>query len=166
LTGLADRTIISNLPTLDSAPASLSALILKLNPHIYTPPFAHPTTEQAKTHIKQVDDALDLCARLLRLDVTKRLTAAQALRHLFFAQHRGEGEMVVEEGEDEVVKVGEGKCGRLHAVDADGKRESILAKKCRMWMGMTAEFLLSRSSIFWGPFVGDAVWHGRPPDEE
>lgn len=73
------------MPSLDDPPSSLTELILTLNPHLYTPHNSGPTPEEAKKHIKAIDDALDLVTKLLRLDCTKRLTAAQALRHPFLA---------------------------------------------------------------------------------
>jgi cell division control protein 7 len=115
---LPDRTIISNVPTVDHAPESLTHLVLKLNPHLYTPQISQPTPQEAKKHITDVDNAIDLCSRLLRLDHTKRLTAAQSLRHAFFrTDPKDQGE------QDVFVDIGEGKCGRLHAIDTDGKRE-------------------------------------------
>lgn len=93
--------------------------MLKLNPHIFTPPMHHPSPANAKAHIEAVDDAVNLCTRLLRPDATKRLTAAGALRHPFLRPMKGESmeDMVEEEplgGED-------GKCGYLHGVE-EGKR--------------------------------------------
>ncbi|OXM81671.1 cell division control protein 7 [Cryptococcus neoformans Bt63] len=87
---LHNRTMISNVPTLDDPPSSLTELILTLNPHLYTPHSSSPTPEEAKEHIEAVDDALDLVTKLLRLDCTKRLTAAQALRHPFVTGRDGE----------------------------------------------------------------------------
>lgn len=114
-----DRTILSNVPSLDSAPASLTALVLKLNPHIFTPPKLHPSQTDAKAHIEAVDNTIDLCARLLRLDATKRVTAAAALRHPFLRPVQGESkEDLVEE---ELLSGVDGKCGFLHGTD-DGKR--------------------------------------------
>lgn len=78
------------MPTLDDPPSSLTELILTLNPHLYTPHSSSPTPEEAKKHIEAIDDALDLVTKLLRLDCTKRLTAAQALRHPFVAGRDGE----------------------------------------------------------------------------
>lgn len=101
-----DRTIISNVPSLDSHPSSLSSIILTLNPHLYTPHQPNPTSSQAKDHIENIDYAIDLCSRLLRLDHTKRLTADGALRHRF-----------LRDGSEEKVQnlTGlDGKCGSLH----------------------------------------------------
>lgn len=113
------RTLISNVPTLDSAPESIRTLILKLNPHIYTPPITHPTQSEARSHIETMDLAIDLCARVLRLDVTKRLTAAEALRHPFFSQVADKVDLKVLP----VLGAKQGKCGRLHCFDKNGKRE-------------------------------------------
>lgn len=115
----ADRTIMTNVPTVDSAPPSLNHLILKLNPHLYTPPINNPTIEEARRHVEAMDGAIDLCTQLLRLDATKRITAARALNHVFF-----------QKGDDfwqpEPEKAGagseDGKCGNLHEVEA-GRRE-------------------------------------------
>ena len=116
---LIDRTIISNVPTIDTAPANLSSLIMRLNQHIFTPLQHHPSSADAKAHIEAIDNAIDLCTRLLRLDATKRLTAAAALRHPFL---RPKTEESMEDMEDEEILGGEdGKCGYLHGIE-DGKR--------------------------------------------
>ncbi|OCF43627.1 CDC7 protein kinase [Kwoniella heveanensis CBS 569] len=118
---LHNRTMMTNVPTVDSHPPTLSALVLKLNPHIYTPHMTNPSPADAKEHIESIDQAIDLCQRLLRLDSTKRLTADQALRHPFLAP--GEGEDEEAEPEDEVLDPTEGKCGDLHEV-IDGKHRA------------------------------------------
>ncbi|WWC65088.1 uncharacterized protein I303_107702 [Kwoniella dejecticola CBS 10117] len=120
---LHNRTIISNVPTLDSHPSSLASLVLKLNPHIYTPHMTSPTPEDARAHIEAVDQAIDLCQKLLRLDATKRLTAAQALRHPFLAPREGEEDE--EGGRDELINPEDGKCGELHEL-ADGRHRIYL----------------------------------------
>lgn len=107
---------MTNVPTVDNPPDSLPALILRLNPHLYTPHQPHPTPEEAIEHITAIDAALDLCARLLRLDSTTRTTAAVALRHRFL----GDPE---DDGPDELLDPTEGKCGHLHTVTDDGTRE-------------------------------------------
>lgn len=112
---IADRTIITNVPTVDNAPPSLNYLILKLNPHLYVPSMLNPTAEEAQAHIDAMDDAIHLCSQLLRLDATKRITAAQALNEKFFANAE---EGFVEEEEASNVGGEEGKCGNLHEVDA------------------------------------------------
>ncbi|WVQ95610.1 hypothetical protein IAU59_002708 [Kwoniella sp. CBS 9459] len=112
---LHNRTIMTNVPTVDSHPSTLSALVLKLNPHIYTPHMTNPSPADAKEHIESIDQAIDLCQRLLRLDSTKRLTAAQALRHPFLAPGPDEPDEEAEM-DDEVLDPTEGKCGDLHEV--------------------------------------------------
>lgn len=112
---------MTNVPTVDQSPPNLTDLVLKLNPHLYTPPLASPTREQAMAHIEAMDDALELCSKLLKLDATKRVSAKDALDHSFF-QGRG----MHSDGEDreqEILSGIDGKCGHLHSV-ADGKRTS------------------------------------------
>ncbi|WVQ86040.1 hypothetical protein IAT38_008208 [Cryptococcus sp. DSM 104549] len=127
---LHNRTIISNVPTFDTAPSSLSDVILKLNPHLYTPHTPNPSPEEALAHIEQIDQVLDLCTKMLRLDATKRLTAAGALRHPFLKVRKGKGEEegVVQEDleEEEVLEPTEGKCGDLHAVLEGGRHRAYL----------------------------------------
>lgn len=72
---------MTNISTVDKAPESLVPIILRLNPHIYTPPMSNPTPQDAEDHITKIDEAIDLCARMLRVDCTKRITAANSLRH-------------------------------------------------------------------------------------
>nr|XP_031862507.1 uncharacterized protein CI109_002004 [Kwoniella shandongensis]KAA5529579.1 hypothetical protein CI109_002004 [Kwoniella shandongensis] len=116
---LHNRTIISNVPTIDNNPPTLSALVLKLNPHIYTPHMSNPTPADAREHIESIDQAIDLCTRLIRLDATKRLTAAQALRHPFLS---ADVDPEDEAGQDEVLAPTEGKCGELHEVEGSKHR--------------------------------------------
>jgi cell division control protein 7 len=119
---MVDRTIMTNVPTVDQSPPNLTDMVLRLNPHLYTPPLANPTRQQAQAHIEAMDDALDLCSKLLKLDATKRVSAKDALNHLFF-QGRG----MYSDGEDreeEILTGVDGKCGHLHSV-ADGKREFL-----------------------------------------
>jgi cell division control protein 7 len=104
---------MTNVPTVDAPPRSLEYLILKLNPHLYTPSMTHPTPEEASAHIEAMDEAILLCVQLLRLDATKRITAAHALNHRFF---RG-GEGWKEEDEHVGVHSEMGKCGNLHEVN-------------------------------------------------
>ncbi|GMK54719.1 hypothetical protein CspeluHIS016_0113050 [Cutaneotrichosporon spelunceum] len=104
---LHNRTFISNVHTLDEPPESLASLILRLNPHLYTPHQPYPTQEEALDHILAIDAALDLCTKLLHADSTKRLTAAQALRHRFLGD-------AADDGPDELLDPNEGKCGLLH----------------------------------------------------
>jgi cell division control protein 7 len=112
------------VPTLDTAPPSLLSVILKLNPFIYTPHSPNPTSEEAKAHIEDVDQSIDLCTRLLRLDSTRRLTAKVALRHPFLSKGMEGLSGDVDEGETELLKGTEGKCGKLHGETAEGRRES------------------------------------------
>jgi cell division control protein 7 len=116
-----DRTIMTNVPTVDQSPPNLTDLVLRLNPHLYTPPLANPSREDARAHIEAMDDALDLCSKLLKLDATKRVSAKDALNHLFF-QGRGM-DSDGEDREQEILSGVDGKCGHLHSV-ADGKRKS------------------------------------------
>ena len=117
-----DRTIMTNVPTADQSPSNLSDLVLRLNPHLYTPPLANPSPKDARAHIEAMDDALDLCSKLLKLDATKRVDARDALNHLFF-QGRGMNDNGRDQ-EREVLSGVDGKCGHLHSV-ADGKRSFI-----------------------------------------
>jgi cell division control protein 7 len=115
---------MSNVPTVDQSPPNLTDLVLTLNPHLYTPPHANPTPEEARKHIEAMDHALDLCSKLLKLDATKRLTAKQALHHQFFH------DPIVAFGEDSglpILRGVDGKCGHLHSVE-DGKRGSLLIR--------------------------------------
>lgn len=125
-----DRTIICNVPTVDGPPDSLAALILRLNPHLYTPHQPHPTPEEAMQHITAVDQALDLVNRMLRVDSTSRLTAAAALRHPFLAFMAGD-----DDGPDELLDVTEGKCGYLHTMTAEGQREYSYPHRSRRLIG-------------------------------
>jgi hypothetical protein len=119
---MVDRTIVCNTPTLDGAIPSLQQIIVKLNPHIYTPPMHHPSAADAEAHILAIDDAIDLCVRLLRLDATKRLTAAGALRHPFLRPLGGESMADVLEVEQ--IGVTEGKCGYLHDIEGEKRKLS------------------------------------------
>ena len=118
---MSDRTIMTNVPTVDQSPPNLTDLVLRLNPHLYTPPLANPSREDARAHIEAMDDALELCSKLLKLDATKRVSAKDALNHLFF-QGRGM-DSDGEDREQEILSGVDGKCGHLHSV-ADGKRRS------------------------------------------
>ncbi|WVR08562.1 hypothetical protein IAU60_005617 [Kwoniella sp. DSM 27419] len=122
---LHNRTIISNVPTLETNPPTLASLVLKLNPHIYTPHMANPTPADAKAHIESIDQAIDLCQRLLRLDATKRLSAVQALKHPFLAQGNGETELHISDASDELLCPAESKCGDLHD-DSGGRHRAYI----------------------------------------
>lgn len=137
------------MPAVESPPDSLAALILRLNPHLYTPHQLHPTPEDAMQHITAVDQALDLVNRMLRVDSTSRLTAAAALRHPFLASDAGD-----DDGPDELLEVTEGKCGYLHTLTAEGQRESAIAR--RQLTGRPGE--LRRHER------GHALRPGPPPD--
>ena len=127
---IADRIIISNVPSLDSPPPNLQTLILKLNPHVFTPPMLHPSPAEGKIHIEAVDNAIDLCSRLLWLDATKRLTASAALRHKFLFPMEGESQKDL--ALEEVLNGVDGKCGNLHVIE-NGKRE------CCTWLRSLAD---------------------------
>jgi cell division control protein 7 len=116
-----DRTMVCNVPTLETNPDSIKNLILKLNPHIFTPPLTHPSSADARAHIEAMDQAIDLCTRLLRLDVTKRPTAAVALRHPFFEGLVDDEDLVV----PEVLSGLDGRCGALHGIDDTGRRKLL-----------------------------------------
>jgi cell division control protein 7 len=108
---------MTNCPTVDQAPANLTEVILTLNPHIYTPPLSDPTREESVEHIRSIDDAIELCKELLRLDATRRSTAKAALGHKFFSKAEGyEPEL-----EHPILTGVDGKCGHLHSVEG-GKR--------------------------------------------
>ena len=81
---------------------------------------AHPSPEDAKAHIEAIDNAIDLCTRLLRLDATKRSSAAAALRHPFLRSAGGDEEDMKDE---EILNGTEGKCGHLHGYEKE-KRTS------------------------------------------
>lgn len=112
---------MTNCPTVDQAPSSLTEMILTLNPHIYTPPLSNPTSEEAREHIESIDAAIELCKELLRLDATRRFTAKKALGHKFFASVEG----YQPELDHPILSGVDGKCGHLHSVEG-GKRESHL----------------------------------------
>jgi cell division control protein 7 len=112
---------MTNVPSVDQSPANLNDLVLKLNPHLYTPPLADPTPEEAAEHITLMDNALDLCSKLLKLDSARRIAAKDALNHNFFndfddIEASVERVLPILSGED-------GKCGHLHST-AEGKRKS------------------------------------------
>lgn len=116
---MSDRTILCNVPTIDTAPLSITQVILKLNPHLYTPPQMYPTPDQAREHIEFMDAAMDLCSHMLRLDCTRRYTAKQSLEHAFLKDPSFVSEKVGDAGEEvgERTHPMEGKCGQLHFVD-------------------------------------------------
>lgn len=113
---------MTNVPTVDTPPTSLTDMVLKLNPHLYTPP---PTQDPqtADEHILTMDHALDLCSKLLKLDATKRISAKEALNHEFFRLHS----WYEEEVELPLFSGVDGKCGHLHSV-AEGKRKSCFCR--------------------------------------
>ena len=118
-----DRTIISNIPIIDIAPPSLTTIVHRLNPNIYTPPLANPTPQEAKIHIQAIDQAIDLCKKLLRLDATQRLTASAALQHpLFDVSHLNDEDPAQNMIEEEDLLVNEGKCGNLHEMIMRGNK--------------------------------------------
>lgn len=82
-----DRTIITNVPTVDEPLDDMTTIVLKLNPNLYVPKCSTtPTPEEAEEHIVAMDNALNLLKKCLLLDPTKRITAANALEHPFFDQ--------------------------------------------------------------------------------
>jgi cell division control protein 7 len=114
---MSDRTMITNVPTLDTPPPTFSTLVTKLNPHVYTPPTSKLDPEDARQHIEMIDAGIDLCRRMLRLDSTNRITAAAALKHRFFGDHAE-----TDEDDVEILEGTEGKCGELHGF-IKGQRE-------------------------------------------
>jgi len=80
---------------------------------------ASPSSEDAEDHIIAIDQAIDLCGRMLRLDATKRITAANALRHPFLQPENEEDEGWEDMAEEEVLDVRAGKCGHLHGVEGN-----------------------------------------------
>jgi cell division control protein 7 len=122
-----DRTIICNVPGIDTSPGSIQNLILKLNPHIYTPPLHQPTPVEAKAHIEAMDQAIDLCGHLLQLDVTRRPTAAMALRHRLFMGLATPAETKT----GEILSGTQGTCGALHAIDSNGRRKSARESRAK-----------------------------------
>jgi cell division control protein 7 len=151
---ISDRTIITNVPTVDNTPDSLTPVILKLNPHIYTPPLSNPSKEDAIEHITLIDQAIDLCGRLLRLDATKRITAANALRHPFLAPSDPRPSEWQDMKEDEILDVRAGKCGHLHGVE--GNRRGFCFGE------LVSHGLTSRSRVLWHRAGGHALWPGYP----
>lgn len=89
-----------------------------------------PTPADAQAHIEGIDQAIDLCLRLLRLDSTKRITSAAALRHPFFKPLQVDAEGDGDLSDTEVLAGSAGKCGHLHGMDGD-KRECNLSPSCR-----------------------------------
>jgi len=83
----------------------------------------NPTPEDAEDHIIAIDQAIDLCSRMLRLDATKRITAANALRHPFLEVEKEGDEGWEDMAEDEILDVRDGKCGHLHGMEGN-RRES------------------------------------------
>lgn len=111
-----DRTILHNLPNQSQNP-KLVDVIIKLNPKLYNPPSEYATAEEAKKHIEDVDQMLDLLKHLLKLDATKRATAHQALKHQFLQDGLSEEE---KEEDERIWEIGKGACGDLHHLSADG----------------------------------------------
>ncbi|ORX41053.1 kinase-like domain-containing protein [Kockovaella imperatae] len=126
---LHNRTLICNVPTLDADPQrTLKSIVLRLNPHLYTPPSSCPSSWEAEEHIRFIDHALRLLHGLLRLDCTSRFSASEALQHEFFSE---EGEDMDQDFDDfEPVGIQDGKCGNLHGF-VDGRRASyaVIASK-------------------------------------
>jgi len=118
---------MSNVPSVDTAPESLTTVILRLNPHIYTPPLSNPSRDEAVEHITAIDDAIKLCEQMLRLDATKRITAAASLRHPFLAVSEGDEGWKEDMDKVEAVSVLEGKCGHLHGIEGS-KRGFICSR--------------------------------------
>lgn len=105
----ADRSFLTNLPCIeDPTHASLHDLVRSLNPNIFVeamPSWArHKYTEEQQhemltnpTYIREMDikfwynsecklyQAIELMRSCLALDLTKRITAADALHHPFLA---------------------------------------------------------------------------------
>jgi cell division control protein 7 len=151
---------MTNVPTVDQPPASLTDLVLKLNPHLYTPPTSMPSPQEAEEHIIAMDDALDLCTRLLKLDATKRISAKRALNHPFF--HNSED--FEEEIELPVLTGVEGKCGHLHSL-ADGKRELTSGGDTAHRYGMRRELTCTDHAWFYKDCQEMHFGQGIPTDE-
>lgn len=121
-----DRTFATNLNTVPLNPTkTLGEMVLTLNPVLYNPPCTNPTPAEAKRHIENVDNMLDLLKRCLVIDSTRRWTAGMLLRHKFLEDGLRDDEK--EDGgyeEGELREIAQGACGHLHFV-RNGQRESM-----------------------------------------
>jgi cell division control protein 7 len=90
LTRRSDRVFICNVPSVTTmAHANLHELVRALNPNIHREnrPFNATDADVAWYDGSELWAAVDLMKRCLALDCTRRITAAQALRHPFFMDY-------------------------------------------------------------------------------
>ncbi|PWN41461.1 kinase-like protein [Ceraceosorus guamensis] len=94
---LHNRTFYTNLPgtfnPLERDPTRdgfrLPEFVQHLNPDIYEAPLDHPDPAQ---YIREVERAIDLCRKLMQLDLTRRYDAKLALRHPFLNEETARSE--------------------------------------------------------------------------
>lgn len=79
---LHNRTFHCNVPSDEPQGYRIPDFIERLNPDVYKVPENHPDPD---LFIQDVDHALDLCRSCLQVDLTKRCTATEALKHPFFS---------------------------------------------------------------------------------
>lgn len=134
-TKTSDRVFLSNVPALAHDPFSLTKMVEKVNPALYSLPSSttrhqslSPPPSDADSDLDPVDykagisDALDLLKRCLNVNPVRRITAKEALEHRFL---RREG---IDEGLTGPRDVGEGKCGNRHFLDEKGNRGLLFSR--------------------------------------
>lgn len=77
---LHNRTLHCNVPLEQPEGWRIPDFVVRLNPEILTPPVNHPNPAE---YTRELHRAMDLCRLCLQLDLTKRCTATEALKHPF-----------------------------------------------------------------------------------
>lgn len=77
---LHNRTMHCNVPLTNPDGFRIPDFIKRLNPGILEPPVNHPDPKEYRDHVYL---AMDLCRMCLQVDLTRRCTAREALRHPF-----------------------------------------------------------------------------------
>lgn len=89
----------------------------------------NPTPDEAQDHIESIDQAIDLCSKMLRVDTTRRITAANALRHILFKTDENDEEYLADMEEDIVMDPRDGKCGHLHGFNGNKRTLNVILEK-------------------------------------
>ncbi|KAB5595417.1 Cell division control protein 7 [Ceratobasidium theobromae] len=117
---LHNRTFLTNLPSTMHKGQTWADLARKMNPNLDKPPGGASESEKAE-HTRLVNGALELLDKCLDLDVTKRITARDALHCEFlrFGRKAG-GDGSVRIPSDDLLAPhppGQGVCAKLHCLD-------------------------------------------------